>query len=253
MTHHTLSTTRITYRDHTQQTHALQLVGSFDRQMMLRQMRREIQNKIDTLYSVLNAPDADYTVEHTDQSGFTTVLPHMPARMTPQQLQQQPQPHQGGLITNGGTTTANQLYGSGAINLIQVPTFTAPLGGITFGNASEYSEGYTPLLVEEDMRENGFTDHREGYWYKSWPLNDNGDITLNLSIKKDNGEYDVEVLDEEFGQPYHYGTHRPPYLSQIVERINEALQDLRDLRIHVNFNHAEYGYEQKDKDNDQPE
>lgn len=60
------------------------------------------------------------------------------------------------------------------------------------------------LLSDSKMREIGFTDYREGYWYLIemvfWP-----DITFNFAINKDNPEeFEISVIDENFLQPYDY-------------------------------------------------
>jgi len=58
--------------------------------------------------------------------------------------------------------------------------------------------------VQEDhaMRKLGFTDSREGYWYKSVSLD--GDITFNITIAKDRSDWRIDILDEDYGQPYDY-------------------------------------------------
>ena len=64
------------------------------------------------------------------------------------------------------------------------------------------------VLNEDKMREISFTDHREGCWY--YCKNLGNEITFNLSVKKDGTDYKIDVLDEDFGQPYDYQY----YLSQ---------------------------------------
>lgn len=58
-------------------------------------------------------------------------------------------------------------------------------------------------LSAKDMRKAGFTDHREGWWYACWIINDS-DISMNVSIKKDNNDWCIDILDENFCQPYDY-------------------------------------------------
>ena len=60
------------------------------------------------------------------------------------------------------------------------------------------------VLNEDKMRELGFTDFREGYWYYCKAVGGK-DITFNLSINKVNAEdFRLDVLDEGFLQPYDY-------------------------------------------------
>lgn len=58
------------------------------------------------------------------------------------------------------------------------------------------------ILPEEEMRELGFTDHSNKHWYYVQRVAQ--DITFNLTIPKDGGRLAIDVLDEDFGQPYDY-------------------------------------------------
>lgn len=63
------------------------------------------------------------------------------------------------------------------------------------------------LLPEEKMRELGFTDHRESYWCFCKIVYKDGmaGISFNISINKNDPEdYRIDVLDENFLQPYDY-------------------------------------------------
>lgn len=73
------------------------------------------------------------------------------------------------------------------------------------------------LLSDEKMRELGFTDYRKGYWY--FCRNVYSSITFSISINKKLPEdFRIDVLDDDFGQPYdyqsmlskeRYGSHNP--------------------------------------------
>ena len=52
------------------------------------------------------------------------------------------------------------------------------------------------------MRELGFTDYSPTNWYYCSRVG--AGITLNVSIPKDGGRFRLDVLDEDFGQPYDY-------------------------------------------------
>lgn len=56
------------------------------------------------------------------------------------------------------------------------------------------------ILEENKMREL-FTDHIQEQWYYCQELDD---ISFNLSIDKKNKTIKIDVLDEDFCQPYDY-------------------------------------------------
>ena len=57
---------------------------------------------------------------------------------------------------------------------------------------------------DSTMRRLGFTDHREGYWYLCCSVSPDHDMTLNVEIAKDGSDWQIDVLDENFCQPYDY-------------------------------------------------
>lgn len=59
-------------------------------------------------------------------------------------------------------------------------------------------------LDDATMRELGFTDLRKGYWYLCRRVSTDSDITLNAHIAKDGHDWRIDVLDENFCQPYDY-------------------------------------------------
>lgn len=54
------------------------------------------------------------------------------------------------------------------------------------------------------MSELGFTDRRKGYWYLCRRVSIDSDVTLNVRIAKDGHDWQIDVLDECFCQPYDY-------------------------------------------------
>ena len=62
------------------------------------------------------------------------------------------------------------------------------------------------ILSDERMRKLGFTDNKKDTWYFSRMLHPTKyDISFNVSINKDNpDDLCIDVLDEEFLQPYDY-------------------------------------------------
>ena len=97
----------------------------------------------------------------------------------------------------------------------------------------------TPLLPDAKMRELGFTDHREGYWYYNAPLGNN--ITFDVTINKVTGEWTEDVLDEDFLQPYHYGRYDNPVVKGVRVAVDEQVAFLADHGITVAVDHREYG------------
>lgn len=58
------------------------------------------------------------------------------------------------------------------------------------------------VLPEPDMRRLGFTDHSEKTWYYCTRVGTG--ISFNVSIPKDGSRLRIDVLDEDFLQPYDY-------------------------------------------------
>lgn len=59
-------------------------------------------------------------------------------------------------------------------------------------------------LEDATMRKLGFTDLRKGYWYLCRSVSPDSDTTLNVRIAKDGHDWQIDVLDENFCQPYDY-------------------------------------------------
>lgn len=62
------------------------------------------------------------------------------------------------------------------------------------------------LFDDDIMRKARFTDYREGYWYYCRDLRPLAHgISFNLSINKnDSTDWQIDILDEDFLQPYQY-------------------------------------------------
>lgn len=57
-------------------------------------------------------------------------------------------------------------------------------------------------LAENRMRDIGFTDRHPPIWYFSASVG--RETTFSLTIRKGTGIFKIDVIDEEFGQPYDY-------------------------------------------------
>ena len=104
------------------------------------------------------------------------------------------------------------------------------------------------ILSEKEMREIGFTDYSKDRWlfcrsitfpresrYKGF------DISFNVSIPKDGSDIRIDVLDEDFCQPYDYQrilSKNPNHpcasiVNEQVERWMEYLQEQGVLSGHI--------------------
>jgi hypothetical protein len=103
------------------------------------------------------------------------------------------------------------------------------------------------ILPDDAMRKIGFTDYNKKNWFFSRGLNFSGkqyrhfDISFSVTIPKDGSEIRIDVLDEDFLQPYDYQymleqnpTFEPALLVQKqVEEYMEYLQNNGVLEGHI--------------------
>lgn len=108
---------------------------------------------------------------------------------------------------------------------------------------SEESDGTTTLPPEEKMRELGFTDRREGYWYWCRRVDDKGYTTLNFTINKKTGSYTELVMNESFGQPEYYGHMKPKFRDETIAEIEKHLDYLNSNGLQLAVDHRLYGCE----------
>lgn len=86
----------------------------------------------------------------------------------------------------------------------------------------------THILDDSKMRELGFTDYNNHYWlYSSIVYEDCGGISFGLVIKKDNSEYNISVLDEQWLQTYDYQHMFKHGLAnnEVVETVHNNVQN----------------------------
>lgn len=68
------------------------------------------------------------------------------------------------------------------------------------------------ILEKKQMREIGFTDYCKKYWYFCKSVCKNYPVTINFSINKKTKECKIDILDENFLQPYPaYKTNKEVY------------------------------------------
>ncbi|MET3505508.1 hypothetical protein [Halalkalibacter oceani] len=99
------------------------------------------------------------------------------------------------------------------------------------------------ILNDMQMRELSFTEYRKGYWHYCKTVEE--DITFNLTVKKEDSSFKIDVLDENFLQPYDYQY----YLSQdpnfkfaltVKDKVEKIMLDLTEKGIVENYTAGEY-------------
>lgn len=100
------------------------------------------------------------------------------------------------------------------------------------------TDGTTPLLTDEQMRELGFTDRLKGRWYLSHRVGSRESFTL--TIDKETGDYSESVIDEDFGQPAYFGRMRQEFRSDTVTRLWEVLNKLHTAGLRIKVDPCQY-------------
>ena len=97
-------------------------------------------------------------------------------------------------------------------------------------------------LPDEEMRKIGFTNYKKDTWYFTKNVLPKYDISFNLSIKKGNPkDWKIDVLDEDFCQPYDYQrmlehdtkNSIPHIIEEEVEKIMKYLSECGIVFGHV--------------------
>jgi len=99
------------------------------------------------------------------------------------------------------------------------------------------------ILSEEKMREIGFTDYYKPNWYYLKMLKDS--ISFSVTIPKDGSDFSIDVLDEDFCQPYDYQylLEKNPkfkFALLIQEKVEEQMKYLQDLGVLEGHRVGEY-------------
>lgn len=100
------------------------------------------------------------------------------------------------------------------------------------------------ILPEEFMREFGFTDFKEGYWYYCKSVGD--ETTFNVSInKQDPSDFRIDVLDENFCQPYDYQSYIMSgkifkFVEDVYNNVEDELAKLTEAGILEGHKRGEY-------------
>lgn len=97
-------------------------------------------------------------------------------------------------------------------------------------------------LDEDTMRNLGFTDRRKGYWYRMKMLTRS--ISFNISICKDTNVGRIDVLFDDYCQPYDYQIilRDNPQHNTALKVHNEVQNIMKELCINGIID----GYKQND-------
>lgn len=108
------------------------------------------------------------------------------------------------------------------------------------------------ILSDEKMREIGFTDHSKIHWYFfrriEFPKENRYrgfEISFNVTIPKDGSDIQIDVLDEDFFQPYDYQhmLYKNPIFKTcliIKEQVEEWMKYLQDNGVISGHVYGEY-------------
>ena len=108
------------------------------------------------------------------------------------------------------------------------------------------------ILSDEKMREIGFTDYSKDNWYFcriiKFPKEKRYrgfEISFSVTIPKDNSDIQIDVLDEDFLQPYDYQymldknpTFKPCLI--VKEQVEEWMKYLQDSGVLNGHVYGEY-------------
>lgn len=108
------------------------------------------------------------------------------------------------------------------------------------------------ILSDKEMREIGFTDYSKDNWYfcrlikfPNTKRYRGFDISFNVSIPKDGSDIQIDILDEDFCQPYDYQKmlHKDPTFEPcliVKEQVEEWVKYLQDHGVLSGHVYGEY-------------
>lgn len=112
------------------------------------------------------------------------------------------------------------------------------------------------VLSNKEMKKTGFTNYVEGQWYfyknirlpKKRKFSDT-EISFNVTIYEDGSDIRIDILDEDFLQPYDYQyilacapvSHPERELANVVkEQVEKWMKHLQNKGILSGHNYGEY-------------
>ena len=99
------------------------------------------------------------------------------------------------------------------------------------------------ILSDEEMESIGFTNYNEPHWFFTRQIKfpnlsryRNFEVTFNVTIPKDGSDIYIDVLDEDFCQPYDYQmmlSHNPKLESALIvqEQVEQWMDYLQEKGV----------------------
>lgn len=92
------------------------------------------------------------------------------------------------------------------------------------------------VVADKEMREAGFTDHRDGIWYYCAMLSDVSGISFNCTINKKTNHVEIDVLDEDWLQTYDYQLilkkdTKHHYALLVHAQVQKQMQKLQEIGV----------------------
>lgn len=89
---------------------------------------------------------------------------------------------------------------------------------------------------DKEMREYGFTDHREDTWYYCVMLSEVSEISFSCTIDKNTNHVQFDVLDEDWLQPYDYQSilkkdQKHYYALLVHAQVQKQMHKLQELGV----------------------
>ena len=100
------------------------------------------------------------------------------------------------------------------------------------------------ILSDDKMKDIGFSENREGFWYYCKSLG--SEITFNLIINKaDILDFQIDILDEDYMQPYDYQemlelAPKDKFTNNIKYKVENIMEYLKDNKIIIGHIRGEY-------------
>lgn len=101
------------------------------------------------------------------------------------------------------------------------------------------------VLDDTAMRALGFTDCVPEDWYLCRPVSDDRTTSLDVTAAKDGSDWRIDVLDEDFGQPYDYQwllSQNPDlaYARRVAANVERELRVLADAGVLIGWEEGMY-------------
>ena len=101
------------------------------------------------------------------------------------------------------------------------------------------------ILSDEKMRRIGFTDCAKDRWYFCKMLDKKNKISFNITIPKDGSDIRIDILDEDYLQPYDYQylLDKNPdfkFALDIKEKVEKWMKYLQDNSVLSGHKYGEY-------------